>query len=228
MQHDTGGNPPPFLLILWVIAEGYGDCMKKDLTGKRFGRLTVVERACPEKKGNSRWICRCDCGGYNVVRSDHLSGGLVKSCGCLSVENRIKHNLHNTRLYGIWLSMKERCYNPKKSSYNLYGGRGIIVCDEWLHDFQAFYDWSMANGYRDDLTLDREDGNKNYCPENCRWATIFEQNNNTSRNRHLTYKGETHTVSEWSRITGISRSTLQHRLVHDWPIERMLTQKPKK
>lgn len=200
---------------------------KIDLTGQRFGRLQVIEKDCLRGKGNTKWICRCDCGEYTVCRTDHLASGFTRSCGCLSRERTTKHNQCNTRLYTIWRTMKGRCYNPKKNNYKNYGGRGITVCDEWKDNFQAFYDWSMANGYREDLTIDRIDSNGKYEPGNCRWASRIEQNNNTSRNRCLTYNGETHTVSEWSKITGISRSTLQHRLVHGWTVERMLTEKPK-
>ena len=108
--------------------------------------------------------------------------------------------------------MKDRCYNSNVLEYDNYGGRGIKVCEEWLNDFQAFYNWSMSHGYSDDLTIDRKDNEGDYCPENCRWVTYKEQNNNTSRNRLLTNAGETHTISEWSEILGINASTISSRL----------------
>lgn len=135
-----------------------------------------------------------------------------------------KHGKKHTRLYRIWLQMKNRCYNTRTKRYPDYGGRGIKVCDEWLHDFQAFWDWSMTHGYADDLSIDRIDNNGSYTPDNCRWVTQFVQANNSRHCRMLTFKGETHSVSEWSRITGISRHTLSNRIhVYGWSVEKTLT-----
>lgn len=118
--------------------------------------------------------------------------------------------------------MKDRCYREGSSAYEHYGGRGISVCNEWQHSFEAFRDWALANGYRDDLTIDRKDVNGDYCPENCRWATLKEQGNNKRYNHLVEYKGETHTLSEWSEITGIQCGTLYYRL-KVWSVEDALT-----
>ena len=119
--------------------------------------------------------------------------------------------------------MKERCYNPNRNSYCWYGAKGICVCDEW-DDFENFYDWSMDNGYSDELTIDRIDSNGNYCPENCRWLTDREQANNRSTNRIIEYNGESHTLEEWSRITGIASSTIRMRLdEYKWDVGKSLT-----
>lgn len=104
-----------------------------------------------------------------------------------------------------------------------YGGRGIMVCEEWLHDFQAFYDWAMASGYEEGLTLDRIDNNKGYSPDNCRWVTIKEQSNNRRSNTHLVFRGERKTVSQWADDTGISKETLYKRLSFGWDVEKALT-----
>ena len=152
-----------------------------DLTGQRFGRLVVVERA--ENVGkNAAWICKCDCGKQVVSAGFDLVRGKAKSCGCLKREkafsDHIVHGGRRTRLYNIWTDMKARCLNPEIKQYKDYGGRDITVCTEWLHDFAAFRDWAMSHGYRDDLSIDRIDNDKGYSPDNCRWATRKTQNQN--------------------------------------------------
>lgn len=184
-----------------------------DLTGRRFGRLTVVEQDATAPSGAGRcakWICRCDCGNETTVYSSNLLRGITKSCGCYRSDRLKTHGATKSRLYRIWCTMKARC---KSDQYEFYHGRGITVCDEWLNSFQAFYDWAIGNGYKDDLSIDRIDNNKGYHPQNCRWATAKEQANNTRKNIRIEFDGYVHTLAEWSTIVSIPYATLYYRIV---------------
>lgn len=134
-----------------------------------------------------------------------------------------KHGLSYHPLHRIWDKIKYRCLNSNAPCYHNYGGRGIEICPEWKNDFQNFYDWSMSNGYKENLTIDRIDVNGNYEPSNCRWATTKTQSTNTRRNHHLTFKGETHCISEWAEIFDMKADTLWMRIKRDWAIEKALT-----
>lgn len=135
-------------------------------------------------------------------------------------ESHKTHGLRYTRLYNIWSNMKSRCNNPKHTYYKNYGGRGITICQEWQNDFQSFYNWAMANGYREKLTIDRIDTNGNYEPSNCQWASRKAQQNNRRYNHIITYNGESHSISEWSRITGINKGALYSRIYRGWSLEK--------
>lgn len=207
---------------------------KQNLVGLRFGRLVVLEQTedyiYPNGKHRTQWLCQCDCGNIVPVEQYNLKCGNSKSCGCLNDELRrtrsIKHGDRHSRLYRIWCGIKLRCNNPNGQDYNRYGGRGISVCKEWNESYQAFKDWALASGYVDspDFTIDRIDVNGNYDPDNCRWANAKQQANNRRSNHWLSYNDETHTVSEWSDITGIPYHTLLARVTKlGWSTERALT-----
>lgn len=206
-----------------------------DLTGQKFGRLLVLERVenyiQPNGTIKARWKCLCECGKHCVVCSRELRYGKTKSCGCFKLEifktSKMTHGKTYTRLYGVWKELKKRCYNPSDKYYKDYGGRGITVCQEWKNNFQAFYDWAMANGYDENApkwlcTIERINTNGNYEPNNCKFATIKEQANNRRSNHLLTYNEKTYTLTEWSEITGIKRKTIEYRLKSNWSIEKAL------
>ena len=141
-----------------------------------------------------------------------------------------KHGKYKTRLYKTWQNMKSRCNNPKASKYRFYGGKGIKVCQEWAEDFQKFYDWSIKNGYKDDLTIDRIDSDKDYCPENCKWATYKEQNSHLKYSNpkaikpcKIRYNGLEMNLTEWAKLLGMNPKTLHARYERGWSIERILT-----
>lgn len=157
----------------------------KDLTGERFGKLTVLSRA-PNQKNHVVWHCICDCGKEKDIRRTHLVSGAVISCGCVGLRHatqaKIKHGGSHTRLYGVWQNMLNRCRNENVRCYQRYGGRGITVCEEWL-DFSAFEKWAMENGYDPKApymacTIDRIDNESGYSPDNCRFVDAKVQANN--------------------------------------------------
>lgn len=174
-----------------------------DLTGQRFGRLEVLEYV-----GNRKWKCLCDCGKHKIVDARHLKDGHSKSCGCL----KIKYQITNKRIFDIWNNMKRRCDNPCDKDSKYYHDKGITYCDEW-NMYEEFETWALNNGYSDNLTIDRIDGNLPYCPENCRWITIEEQQRNKSNNAIYEYKGVSKTLSEWAKEFNIPRETLRSRIV---------------
>ena len=200
----------------------------ENMKGKKYGKLTVVGPEESERRESTgkliRYVwCKCDCGKMYRAMISALPKGKVSSCGCESARATIgkrrqrgeftssgntSHGLSHTRLHRIWQDMKTRCYNRKASNYQWYGAQNIEMCDEWLNSFEAFYNWSMANGYRDDLELDRINVNKDYKPSNCRWITRIEQCNNKSNNRYLEYQGKKYSIAESARMLGCSETSL--------------------
>ena len=185
-----------------------------DIIGQTFEYLTVIEKVDCKNK-NARFKCKCVCGNETIVEGVKLRRGETKSCGCkrgrLKVKKMGTHGETKSRIYKIWHSMKSRCQYDFKGSERYYG-RGIKVCAEWSDSFEAFRDWALANGYRDDLTLDRIDPNGNYEPNNCRWADKITQDNNRNSNKKIEINGELHTVAEWSRISGVKYETIRSRI----------------
>lgn len=175
--------------------------MYQDLTGMKFGRLTVLREDGRSNDGHVKWLCQCECGNTVSVISRDLKRG-QQSCGCYRAiknrEMRVTHGKSNTRLYKIWRGMRDRCHNCKNHDYKNYGGRGIKICDEWYDDFQTFYSWAINNGYCDELSIDRINVNGHYEPSNCRWVTQKQQANNTRVNVYLTHNGKTQSMKMWA------------------------------
>lgn len=200
----------------------------RNIKGKKFNRLTVIRFSYKNKNSVDFWECECDCGNTKIIRGHSIEHGLTKSCGCLQKEkvkitgaNCKKHGFANKeRLYRIWKNMRKRCNNPNSDYYENYGGRGIKVCEEW-NDYQNFRNWSLDNGYQDDLSIDRINGNEGYEPSNCRWANRKQQANNQRSNVMIFYKGEIKTAAQWAEKIGITKSSMYHRLDRGWTMEEI-------
>lgn len=193
----------------------------KDLTGQKFDRLTVIKRTGTSKSGKVLWLCECSCREHNQITTttSNLITGNTKSCGCLAKESASRtgkantiHGDTDTRLYRIFRGMKDRCYNSKNKDYARYGGRGIKVCEEWLNDYITFKKWAISNGYQEDLTIERKDFDKDYCPENCKWISMSQQQRNKSSNRVITYNGESKILVEWAEQFNIPYNVLCARI----------------
>ena len=188
-----------------------------DLTGKRFGYLTVIERSANHIRPNGykevMWKCRCDCGKEVIRSAKTLKRYNRCSCGCMKStvtrEHATTHGCTNTRLFRIWSGIKTRCNNPNDQHWDDYGGRGITICKEWKNDFVAFKNWAESNGYSDDLTIDRINVNGNYCPENCRWVNWKVQENNKRTSVKINYHGELYTMSELADMFGVKLSRIK-------------------
>lgn len=196
-----------------------------DLTNKKFNRLTALERVSNQGQ-KVMWKCKCDCGNIAYVSASNLTCNRTKSCGCLKDEKLIQrsttHNQRHTKLYEVWKSIKQRCFNPNNISYKNYGARGITICDDWKNNFQSFFNWSMQNGYTTNLSIDRIDNNGNYCPENCRWTDRHTQSNNTRSNRYITYNNQTKTLADWVKTTNLSYGCVFSRIQKGWSIDKAL------
>lgn len=197
-----------------------------DMTGERYGRLTVIRLDGRDKRGLCMWLCECDCGNTKVLNGSEIRRGNVRSCGCLNRElareRFTKHGYSRTKIYSEWKKMIQRCKGNNAYNCRNYTQRGIKVCDLWTNDFQAFLDYVSQLPHYDEpgYSLDRIDNNGNYEPGNVRWANDTEQANNRTNNVYITYEGETRSMSEWARILGMSYDKLTWRIRSGWSIEK--------
>jgi hypothetical protein len=199
------------------------------IIGSKFGRLTIISY-----EGDSNWLCKCDCGIQKEIKYSSLKRGDTRSCGCYRKEqtaiNNTTHGMKDTKIYSVWMSMKDRCYRPGMSNYKYYGGRGIKMCKRWIK-FENFkndmYESYLEHiKYNKNTRLDRINNNGDYCKKNCQWLTHKENCNKTRQCHYITYNGETRTISEWSECLFINYDKLERRLnKFKWPVEKAFNKK---
>ena len=201
------------------------------IIGNRYGRLTVISEA-PKRNRNRMFVCKCDCGNTTKpILAYSLKAGKTTSCGCYGLERakeaHIKHGDRHSRLYNTWCNIKQRCYNSNMRDYRLYGGRGIVMCDEWKNDYAAFKEWALSNGYdetapRGACTIDRIDNNGIYSPDNCRIASQKTQCNNLRKNLLIEIDGRTQTLKQWADESGLDESKIRYRYHHGYKGRELL------
>lgn len=204
----------------------------KDLTGSRFGMLIAI-RDVGSENHRRMWLFKCDCGKEVIRAGAIMSAGEKKnriaSCGCALSEIRAgngrknkTHGKSQTRLYGVWRQMFNRCENPRCKDYPAYGGRGILACREW-EDISVFFQWAFASGYNDSLTIERINVNDGYHPLNCTWTANENQAKNTRKLRMISFEGRTAHASEWARILGVPSPTIRSRIRYGWTDAEIIT-----
>ena len=192
-----------------------------DLTGQRFGRLTVQYRVDNGPRGETRWLCLCDCNNTVIVTTGKLRSGHTQSCGCMRDQSHLIHGETGTPLFLEWCGIRNRC-NDSNNPY--YGARNISVCNEWNNDYIAFRDWSLEHGYKEGLTIDRLNNDMGYEPDNCKWSTAKQQANNRRSNLYYEYNNEIHTLMEWCEILNLPYGTIYSRIHRDnYSFEQAIT-----
>jgi hypothetical protein len=206
---------------------------KLDLTNHKYGRLTVLAPVENTSSGKTQWLCRCDCGKTATVVSARLRSGITRSCGCLSRENsaaigksNAQHgfasHVNPSRTYRIWMGMKTRCTNPNSDQWQNYGGRGVKVCDRWLHSFECFLE-DMGEPPSTRHSIERIDVDGNYEPDNCTWIPLEDQQYNRRNSLRLEFQGKTQALALWAKELGLDVHLLQNRLKLGWTVERAFT-----
>lgn len=199
--------------------------------GKKFGLLTPVIRRGNNKFGHRTWLCECECGGQKLVSGSDLLNNRIISCGCKRNAgglSMLTHGLSKHPIYKVWSDMIRRCYDQKCKNYKFYGAKGVSVCDEWRCNITNFYEWAIKNGWEKGLSIDRFPNNSgNYEPNNCRWATRHQQDNNRTDNHILTARGITATLTQFSIISGNGVKTIHDRIKRGWDIEEAIFSPPR-
>lgn len=205
-----------------------------NLIGQKFGRLIVIKRTDNDKWGHHYWLCQCNCGIKKIIAGGSLNGGLTKSCGCLRTEKTVERSTKHSQsirtqvtvTYTAWVNMIQRCTNSNRKDYHNYGERGIKICKEWSR-FENFLK-DMGERPTTRHSIDRIKNDKGYYKENCRWATIKQQNRNKRNNRTIRYKGKTQLMVELAEKFSIDLHVFINRIKLGWSPEKALTEPVKK
>ena len=191
---------------------------EREITGNKYGKLTVIRKLGQLHVGNRHYYSevKCECGNVFNVQDTRIINGTVYQCPECSKAERRTHGMSNTSLYHSWQGMRARCYRKTCQDYKDYGARGIVICEEWKDSFETFYEWSLKNGYKEGLSIDRIDVNGNYEPSNCRWTDAITQARNKRDTIYVIYEGQKLPLQEVAEITGIKPGTLVCRIRHGW------------
>lgn len=196
-----------------------------DLTGRQFSNLTVLSLAVDNPTGKKKWLCKCTCGNEIIVAGCNLQSGHTKGCKQCQLkrlqQDKIRHGMSDTKLYGVWAAMRNRCNNPKNKSYSDYGGRGIRVCEEW-ESSDEFFKWALENGYHEGLEIDRINTDGDYCPSNCRWIPRVANARNKRNNVLIKHGNDEKTISEWAEYYGVNYKNLCRNLKKGYSLDEAI------
>lgn len=218
--------PTVFCIFKSIMAKHFTKEYLDSFIGKKQGKLTILSYTKKGKNNATYFRCLCECGRFSEIRANHLFNDKQTTCG--RHHKKYEDSKIGERLYAAWNRMIRRCNNPKDPKYYAYGARGISVCEEWQINYEAFYKWSLENGYQIGLWIERIDNDGNYCPDNCRWTTREEQMNNTRRNRFICYNQQTKTLAQWCKTLDLCYATVNSRLNRGWSIEKSFETPTKK
>lgn len=185
--------------------------MDNEFIGMKFGKLEVIKYLYTNEKRKTIYLCKCECGNLKEIKRNSLVSGHTKSCGCIKKTGNLKHGQRNTKLYGTWLNIKDRCNNKNNSHFKYYGKKGIKMCDEWTNDFATFMKWALENGYVEGLSIERIDNNKGYNPNNCKWIAKEKQARNRSSTKFQIINEKKMSLIEISKKFNIKPSTIYAR-----------------
>jgi len=196
-------------------------CGKEFETDRENAKFCSKQCLYDSRKVNKERVCPI-CGKTFIYKKAKQKYCSLK-CNSTAQQSLVDNSGKKKRLHNIWTDMKTRCYNANTPVFKYYGAKGIKVCDIWKNSFKSFYEWALSNGYEDDLSIDRINYEGDYEPDNCRWADLFQQANNKTNNKWVSYNGETKTIGQWEKETGLTWDIIDWRLKQGWSPEKALT-----